>query len=442
MPGLFGEQGSLQANTSPQTLLTTQFMTQLMTQTLTLSINGDRLNRSLEELAQIGAQEGDGVRRLAFSPEDLAARDRLFQWMQDAGMSVRIDAAGNLIGTYPGLAVDAPALVTGSHIDTVPSGGRYDGALGVMAGLEVVRVLQENQLQLHHPVEVIAFADEERTMVGSKAMAGTAPQDPERYATTENEPIQDCLARAGGDWEKLVTARRTSQEIACFIELHVEQGGVLEAIERDIGVVEGIVGQQRFHITIQGQANHAGTTPMNMRRDALATAAQIILAVEDMAKHFPGDPVATVGALKVWPNAINIVPGFVEMTLDMRDLSQSVIEHMLQQLKRKIETVAVSTRTKIRVKSELELEPTLASPDVQSLIVESCEELGLSYTHLPSRASHDAQEMGRFTDMGMIFVPSSEGVSHSGDEYTSPEQCEQGANVLLRTLLKLDRCYR
>lgn len=413
-----------------------------MSPTLSLTINGDRLNQSLEELAQIGRQENDTIKRLAFSSEDLAARHTVSQWMQEAGLNLRIDAGGNLIGRLPGLEEDAPAIATGSHIDTVPSGGRYDGALGVMAGIEVARVLQENDLKLYHPFEVIAFADEERSMVGSKAMAGTAPQDPARYDTATNESIQDCLARAGGNWEQLAQARRSRADLACFVELHVEQGGVLEAVDRQIGVVEGIVGQQRHHITIQGQANHAGTTPMNMRRDALSTAAQLILAVEDMAKHFPGDPVATVGALQVWPNATNIVPGFVEMKLDMRDLSQDVIDHMLAHLRRKIETIAVATRTKIRMRPELQVDATLAATAVQDLIVESCEELGLTYTHLPSRASHDAQEIGRFTDMGMIFVPSQEGVSHSGDEYTSPEQCAQGTAVLLRTLLKLDRRYR
>jgi len=181
---------------------------------------------------------------------------------------------------------------------------------------------------------------------------------------------------------------------------------------------------------------------MHMRRDALTTASHLILAIEDIAKHYPGDPVATVGTLQIWPNSINTVPGTVELSLDIRDLSPEVIAHMIEQLRRKIETVAVASRTRIRIRSELQVEPTLASEMVQSLIVESCEEMGFSYTHLPSRASHDAQEVGRFTDMGMIFVPSKEGISHSGDEYTSLEQCTQGANVLLGTLLKLDRLYR
>ncbi|MEO0646570.1 MAG: Zn-dependent hydrolase [Cyanobacteria bacterium J06650_10] len=413
-----------------------------MTKTLSLVVNSDRLNQALEDLAKIGKQPDNTIKRLAFSPEDLQARSQLTDWMGNAGMSVRVDSGGNIIGRYPGYESEVPALATGSHIDTVFSGGRFDGALGVIAGLEIARVLQENDLKLHHPFEVIAFADEERSMVGAKAMAGVAPKDPMLYDTVDDEPIGSCLARAGGDWDNLSSACRSKEDIACFVELHVEQGGVLEAIERDIGVVEGIVGQQRHRITIEGRTNHAGTTPMNMRRDALTTASHLILAVEDIAKHFPGDPVATVGTLKVWPNSINTVPGSVELSLDIRDLSPDAIAHMIEQLRRKIETVAVASRTRIRIRPELQVEPTLACETIQELIVESCEEMNVSYTHLPSRASHDAQEIGRFTDMGMIFVPSKEGISHSGDEYTSPAQCAQGANVLLKTLLKLDRLYR
>lgn len=414
----------------------------MMTKTLPLTVNSERLNQALEDLAKIGKQPDNTIKRLAFTAADLEARSQITDWMKAAGMSVRTDAGSNIIGRYAGYEDDAPVLATGSHIDTVFSGGRFDGTLGVMAGLEVVRVLQENEIKLHHPLELIAFADEERSMVGVKAIAGTAPEDPARYDTVAGEPIQSCLARAGGDWNNLTSAKRSQADIACFLELHVEQGGILEAIERDIGVVEGIVGQQRHRITIEGRTNHAGTTPMNMRRDALTTAAHLILAIEDIAKHFPGDPVATVGTLKIWPNSINTVPGSVELSLDIRDLSSEVIAHMIEQLRRKIETVAVASRTRIRIRPELQVEPTPASDTIQALIVESCEEMNLSYTHLPSRASHDAQEMGRFTDMGMIFVPSKEGISHSGDEYTSPEQCTQGANILLRTLLKLDRLYR
>ncbi len=400
--------------------------------------NGVRLAQHLDTLATIGRLPSGAVRRLAFSEEDLEARTLVRQWMEEAGMEVRIDPAGNMIGRYEGLNPEMPVLATGSHIDTVPAGGRYDGALGVLAGIEVVRVLAEQEKRLLHPIEVIVFADEESTMVGCKSMVGLASPDPRAYTTAIDQPIETCLARIGGNWQQRERAVRRPQEMACFLELHVEQGGVLEAVDKQIGVVEGVVGQQRYTISITGQANHAGTTPMGMRRDALTTAAQLILAIEDMALHFPGDPVATVGKLNVWPNAANIVPGGVEMTLDMRDLSHSVIDHMRAHLERKLENVAVATRTRIAITPQFVVDPTPADAHIQEVITASCQHLGLSYTHLPSRASHDSQEMGRLTPMGMIFVPSRDGVSHSADEFTSPEQCEQGTNVLLQTLLRLD----
>lgn len=403
-----------------------------------LAAEGGRLAGSLAELGQIGRLPSGAVRRLAFSEEDQAARALVRSWMEEAGMAVRIDAAGNLIGRYEGLSPEAPALATGSHIDTVPEGGLYDGALGVLGGIEVVRVLAGRGLRLRHSLEVIAFADEESTMVGCKTMVGHASDDPESYTTALGVSIQEGLARIGGDWERRHSARRSRQEIAAFLELHVEQGGVLEAVGKQIGVVEGVVGQQRFTIRVSGQANHAGTTPMEMRRDALTTAAQIILAIEDMALHYPGDPVATVGKLQVWPNAANIVPGQVEFTLDMRDLSHDVIDHMKAQLERRMETIAVARRTRIAITPQFVVDPSPADATVQQLISEACSGLGLSHTHLPSRASHDAQELGRLTAMGMIFVPSRDGVSHSADEFTSPQQCEQGVNVLLHSLIRLD----
>jgi N-carbamoyl-L-amino-acid hydrolase len=413
----------------------------LKTLSLDLAIDQARLSKTLDQLAQVGKLTEGGVRRIAFSLEDVAARELVRQWMLDLGMMVEIDAAGNLIGVYAGKNSEIPALATGSHIDTVPSGGRYDGALGVIAGLEMIRTLDDHNVRLNHDIKVIVFADEEGTMIGSKAISGTASLKVSDYRRSDGQSIQECLANIGGNWDKLAIARQTSQNIAAYVELHVEQGGVLEAIGREIGIVEGVVGQQRHLIKVTGVPNHAGTTPMSMRRDALVAASSLVLAVEDMAKHYPGDPVATVGAFQVWPNAANIVPGYVEMTVDIRDLSQTTIDHLVAQLRRKIETIAVSTRTRITIERMLSVQPTLATPKIQDAIVEVCQQLELSDSHLPSRASHDAQEIGRFTDMGMIFVPSKEGISHSEQEYTTPEQCTQGANVLLKTFLKLDSLY-
>lgn len=406
-----------------------------------LLVNEERLHDSIFQLAEIGKLPNGGVRRIAYSPEDLQARDLIKKWMAEAGMRVRIDAAGNIIGIYAGQVKNAPALATGSHIDTVLEGGRYDGTLGVLAGIEVVRILQENNIKLIHPLEVIVFTDEESRMLGSKAMSGNIIHDAEYYRRDDGTAIQTCLERIGGNWDKVRTAQRSKSEIAAYVELHVEQGGVLEAASKQIGVVEGIVGQNRFVITVNGSANHAGTTPMESRKDALVAASQVVVAVNNLAKSSQGDMVATVGAFKVWPNAANIVPGKVEMSLDVRDLYVYNIYNFLIDLQKQISVIAANTGTKIIMQRNLRVEPTLAKPEIKDAIAQSCEQLQLSYYYLPSRAGHDAQEMGKFTDMGMIFVPSIAGISHSELEYTSPEQCSQGANVLLQTLLQLDKRY-
>ena len=406
--------------------------------TTQLLVNGDRLNRSIASLAQIGQLPNGGVKRIAYSKEDLEARNLVRQWMRDLELEITIDAAGNVIGKYPGKNPVASAIATGSHIDTVPCGGHYDGAYGVLAGLEVVRVLQENQIKLDRPIEVIVFTDEEGSMIGSKAISGRIVGDSEYYRRPDGTDIQTCLATIGGNWNKITQARRRPEDLSAFVELHVEQGPVLESMTKQIGVVEGIVGQRRFNITVKGSANHAGTTPMSMRCDALVAASQVVLAVNQIG-NTPGQQVATVGKMEVQPNAANVVPGWVEMSLDIRDLSSLHIDNLLVQLRTHLEEIAVATNTQIRLNSCLHNEPALAEPYIQKAIALSCEDLDLSYTYLPSRASHDAQEMAEICDMGMIFVPSTMGVSHDASEYTSPEQCTQGANILLQTLIRLGK---
>ena len=438
-----------------------------------LRIDGGRLMSTLSEVGSIGGLANGGVRRLAFSPEDAQARDRLSDWMHAAGMSVRIDTAGNLIGHYPGRYPNAAALATGSHLDTVPNAGIYDGTYGVLAGLEVVRTLYENNIQLDHPLEVIVFADEERTMIGSKAMAGRASLSPDYYAHPHYDPIESSLSNIGGDWGELPRAVRPPGDLAAFVELHVEQGPVLESVGNPIGLVTGIVGQRRYIITIDGQASHAGTTPMPMRQDALVAASQIVLAVNRIGSlketrktedeeigithervsrttdsAFPhtarlsGEQVATVGAMKLSPNVANTIPGQIEMTLDIRDLSNDCLDKMVALLEEEIEAIATQTKTRIHLKPQLKNEPVLANSHIFNTIAQSCQQLGLKSHALPSRASHDAQIIADITDMGMIFVPSQAGISHAETEYTHPAHCIQGTNVLLQTLLKLDQHYR
>ncbi|MDF0555138.1 Zn-dependent hydrolase [Kamptonema sp. UHCC 0994] len=412
-----------------------------MTITLIPVVNGSRLDRSIYQLAEIGKLPNGGVSRVAFTKEDLLARQLVQSWMIDAGMTVRIDTAGNIIGRYAGRQEGTPALATGSHIDTVPVGGRYDGVLGVLAGIEVVRVLHENGIRLNHAIEVIVFTDEECTVIGCKAMAGNVLNDPEYYRRNDDTPIQTCLEQIGGDWSKIATAKRNPSEISAFVELHVEQGGVLENTGDPIGVVKGIVGQYRYAVTVTGRPNHAGTTPMNMRKDALVAAAQMVLAVNKIGVETPGEQVATVGYFNVSPNAANTVPAKVDFKIDLRDLSQSHLDDLLGKIKQEFNAIASATQTEVVMTQTLHVLPTLAATQIQDAIAQVCQELNLSHYYLPSRAGHDAQEIGRFTDMGMIFVPSLAGISHAEDEYTSPEQCTEGANVLLQTFLKLDRLY-
>lgn len=403
-------------------------------------VNSDRLTQSIEHLAQIGQLPQGGVRRIAYSPEDIQARNLIQHWMVAAEMSLQIDTAGNIIGKYPGKFPQAPALATGSHIDTVPNGGRFDGAFGVLAGIEVVRVLKERQIQLNHPLEVIVFTDEEGSMIGSKAMSGRVINDPACYLRPDGMNIQACLERVEGNWYDIERAKRSSKDIAAFVELHIEQGPILESISKQIGVVEGVVGQRRYTITVKGSSSHAGSTPMSMRQDALVAASKIVLAVNKVANS-PGQQVATVGQMKVLPNAANVIPGLVEMSLDIRDLSKEHIDNLIEQLRLNLEAIATETQTQIHLQPFLQNEPALAEPHIQKTIAQICDNLELSYMYLPSRASHDSQEIATFTDMGMIFVPSEAGLSHAEAEYTSPEQCTQGANVLLHTLLKLDQYY-
>ncbi len=405
-----------------------------------LRVNGRRLDRTIAQLATIGALPEGGISRLAFSSEDIQARAAVKRLMIAAGMAITVDAAGNIIGRYSGYCPGAPALATGSHLDSVPVGGIYDGTYGVLAGIEVVQTLHDSNLRLAHPIEVIVFTDEESTMVGSKAMAG------QLRSGKDTGLLRDNLRRIGGSLDGLASVRRSIHDFAAFVELHVEQGPVLEAAGNPIGLVTGIVGQRRYVITIDGRASHAGTTPMAMRQDALLAAAKLVVAVNRIgnaqAADLSGEQVATVGALTLTPNAVNTIPGQVEMTVDMRDLSDDCLDRMAALLEREIEAAAAATQTRILMQPTLKNKPAPANSHIHHTIGEACQSLALDTLSLPSRASHDAQNMAYVTDMGMIFVPSRAGLSHATDEYTSPHLCAQGANVLLQTLVRLDRHYR
>ena len=343
-----------------------------------------KLLTRINELAKIGSSE-TGICRPSGSTEDAKARNWIIQWMMEAGLVVRLDDHQNIIGRLEGVG---KPIVVGSHIDTVLTAGKYDGVLGVLAGIEAAEKLAGT---IKSPLEVVVFNDEEVTMSGSVGFTSSRP------------------------------------DIKAFLELHVEQGPVLDVQGADIGVVEGIVGQRRCEVTIYGQENHAGTTPMNMRNDALVKAAKVVQYVSERAAEYNG-LVATVGQLEVSPNQFSVVPGRVDFTIQVRDLDAESMEQFVEE---------ACTEFGINARVTHRSEPALCSSWIQDVIEHVCDDFNLKSVRMPSRASHDAQNF-TFCPMGMIFVPSVDGISHSPKEFTTEEQCNNGARVLSAVIEKID----
>jgi beta-ureidopropionase / N-carbamoyl-L-amino-acid hydrolase len=402
-------------------------------------VDGARLNRRLAELARFGRNELGGVTRVAYGDEDVAARAWVMDRLREARVDVRIDAAGNIIGRRAGAEPALPPLMTGSHIDSVPEGGAYDGCVGSMAALEVAATLTDRDIALRHPLEVVIFQNEENGKVGSRAMEGEDPASYMELGTHSGKTVREGIRFIGGDPDRIAEARREPGSIAAFVELHIEQGAVLEAAGVRIGVVEGIVGIKRWLVDVEGFANHAGTTPMDQRRDALLAAARYVDAVHRTARALPGRHVATVGRLDAQPGAPNVIAGRAELTLEIRDLDLDRVDRLHEDIRAAAETIAADTGTRFSEREIYLTLPAVADAGVQQLIEDAADGLDLSTMRLPSGAGHDAQEIARVAPMGMIFVPSRGGISHSAEEYSAPEDIAAGADVLLHTILALDR---
>jgi len=397
------------------------------------TLDGKRLLQDLETLAHIGLGSGGGINRIAYSPADQEARAWVEDQMRELGLKVNTDQAGNSIGVYAGQVPHLPPIALGSHTDTVPDGGRYDGALGVVAALACVRALREAGVHLRHPVEVINFAAEEATLggtIGSRAMAGLLDPTVVDSMTWDGRPVADHLRAAGLDPATIAQARRPKGSVAAFLELHVEQGGTLEAAGVPVGVVEGIVGIRRYVITFQGCANHAGTTPMAARQDALVMSAPFILAVRDIA--VARGIVGTIGTLRLQPGAPNVIPGLVDLGMEIRGLHEADLDGAEAELAQAAQEAGGEFRHVSRKP------PVRSDPHLLEALTAACDKLGLPYQRLPSGAGHDAMCVASIAPQAMVFVPSRGGISHSPDEYTDPESCVTGARVLLAALLKLD----
>ena len=402
-----------------------------------LRVNGARLNGRLEALAAFGRNELGGVTRVAYGDADRAARAYVLDLMRGAALETSIDAAGNLLGRRAG-GEALPALGTGSHIDSVPEGGKYDGPVGSMAAIEVAATLAEQGIRLRHPLEVLIFQNEENGKVGSRALRG---EDPARYldlVTHSGKTIRDGIRFIGGDPDRLREVVRRPGEMAAFVELHIEQGAALESAGADIGIVEGIVGIKRWNATVEGFANHAGTTPMDRRQDALLAAARLVDAVNAVVRETPGRHVGTVGVLRAEPGAPNVIAGRATLTVELRDLDMRRIDALFAGIEGRAAAIGQQTGTRIGFDEIYRTEPARCDDGIRSIIDARAARLGLRTMSLPSGAGHDAQELARFTRMGMIFVPSAGGISHSAREYSAPAAIAAGADVLLHTLLELD----
>ncbi|GAB4202017.1 MAG: Zn-dependent hydrolase [Roseiflexaceae bacterium] len=405
-----------------------------------LPLDIEQLLSDLESLAERTEPGTPGWTRRAFSPAHAAGRTWLEAEMRAAGLGTTVDAAGNLIGRLPGTH-DLPPIAIGSHTDTVMGGGRYDGTLGVLAGLTIVRALNAAKLQLRHPLEIIDFLAEESTplgsSIGSSAMAGALDPATLQRRDSEGRSLAQVLAASGGRPEDLAQAARPSGSLAAYLELHIEQGPLLEQRGTPLGIVDGIVGIRRATLRLTGRPDHAGTTPMPLRHDALAAAAEIVLAVE-RAAQLHGDAVATVGMLLTQPNQANVVPGQVTFSVEVRSLTWQTIEYVWEEVIQAIE-IACAARGVTATTSDFEDIAPIRSPAwLIATLDAACATVAPGAPHLSSGAGHDGSWISQIAPVGMIFVRCRDGRSHCPEEYASPEDISLGVAALARALLSLD----
>lgn len=403
-----------------------------------LRVNGVRLNSWLTSFDAIG-RTPTGINRVAYSPADLAGRSFTLDLFKQAGLVPRIDAAGNIDGRLNGSSPSLKPILIGSHVDSVTDGGNYDGALGSFAAIEVARSLREQGVRLQHPLDVVVWQNEEGGTIGSKLAIGDLTDADLDKVARSAKTIREGIGLVGGDATRWRDAVKKPGDVACYIELHIEQGGLLEKAGLQVGVVQGIVGLRWFEVTITGVANHAGATPMDQRHDAMLAAARFTVGVNDAVTGEPGRQVATVGRLNVSPNTTNVIPSQVVLTIDLRDLDSAKLVRFTARFEQLGREIGTATGTTFAFKRLVDSEPAIANSNVMDWIDGSAASLGLTRLHMPSGAGHDAQELSRIAPMGMIFVPSVGGISHSPREFTKADDVTHGADVLLNAVIAADR---
>lgn len=410
-------------------------------------IEASTMQAQLEALSVFGRPVGgtfqNGVSRVGYSDEDIAGRKFVMDLMRKAGATVRIDTAGNIFASRSGSESSLPPLLFGSHIDSVPNGGNFDGDLGSLASVEILRILNDRNIVTRRPLTAVIWACEEASFAGSalngsRIAAGITKAD-ELKQVWRGITKAEAIRRIGGAPERLEAARIAKGAYHAYLELHIEQGGTLAREKVPVGVVQGIVSIDNYEVVIQGFSNHAGTTPMLDRQDALISASHLTLAVREIAVSETGAQVGTVGHLEILPNATNVIPGEVRMHIEFRDLSSAKLDRMGEKLKARAAVIATDSRTEIRITRAGHNESAMAATEIQRLIESAANRLRLDSRHLPSGAGHDAQMMATLMPMGMIFVPSIGGISHSPKELSSWQDCANGANILFETVMDLAR---
>lgn len=395
-----------------------------------MKINLERIKRNLVSVGEIGKNSSGGITRLAFSKEYFDAVNALKDLFYEQGLRVEVDRIGNVIGRFEGKD-DLPAIVIGSHLDTVKNGGLFDGALGVIAALECVSVLKENNIITNHPIEIIAFNAEEGSEMGgtfgSRVMVGkqdlSEPSLPKKLMNY-NLTIDD-----------LKQSVRETDKIKVFLELHIEQGGFLEKNKLSIGVVNGITGITRYGINIKGETNHAGTTPMDIRKDALTMASKLVIKIDEISRDIGKPFVSTIGQLTLKPGAVNVIPGEVELVLEMRDMDKGKIDYAINEIKKYTDSIQ-----DYQFEYQFLIDKPCVKTDskIAEIIRQNCINRGIKYEVMPSGAGHDAKEIAAKVSTGMIFVPSKDGRSHCPEEFTEWEDIDTGVQVLFDTILNID----
>ncbi|UUZ96392.1 M20 family metallo-hydrolase [Paenibacillus sp. P25] len=410
---------------------------------LRYTVNADRIEQRIERLARIGKISDTGVCRLALSKEDREAVELVKTWMEEAGLMARIDAFGNLIGRMEGRDPSAPALMLGSHIDTRPYAGRFDGIVGVIGAIETVQTLNEQGIVPAVPIEVASFCDEEgrrfnKGLFGVRGLLGRLEEGELERTDKDGVTRREALLAFGGDPERFAESEYKPGQVDTFLELHIEQGPVLEAMERPVGIVTGISGPLWWTVDLFGFAGHAGSVPMAMRQDALVGAAKVIAGLQALASEEPGArAVGTVGSLKVFPDSRNIIPEHVQFTVDLRDIDLQRRNRLERELRSLIAETATEHGLRYEIRVDTESEPRYCADRIRETIREAAEELELQAPELMSGPFHDSLAMSYYCDYGMIFVRCREGISHNPKEYASKEDIAAGAELLYRTAVKL-----